>query len=270
MRLVVITSQSTPGYTAYGTRNPDAGYFFTKDACNDHATHGKAVMLQGIMGLGFQRLASDGTDSFPAMLWDQRVGDARNQPRMFSIQMCENSGALWFGGYDESTFTGDIVWTPIIPSNEATATYWSVDPSDMFVGNQSLGFGVNDWPRLGGAFNIIDSGTTLWELPTRIFNAVRDRLLADAVFRRYFRSAPNNNFFDHVDDYCEFAADSRGNRVSGATLQRNLPTISIRFANGATLTMDVVGRSVSFFFFQFGGCIRFVLYRAAEGSCSCK
>jgi hypothetical protein len=189
---------------------------------------------------------------------------------MFSIQMCENSGALWFGGYDESTFTGDIVWTPIIPSNEATATYWSVDPSDMFVGNQSLGFGVNDWPRLGGAFNIIDSGTTLWELPTRIFNAVRDRLLADAVFRRYFRSAPNNNFFDHVDDYCEFAADSRGNRVSGATLQRNLPTISIRFANGATLTMDVVGRSVSFFFFQFGGCIRFVLYRAAEGSCSCK
>jgi len=243
MRIVVITEQSVPGFSATGAPNKEAGYFFTADACNDSPTQGKAVTLQGIIGLGFQRLASSGTDSFPAKLWEQR-DTGSTIPQMFAIQMCEYSGALWFGGYDASSFTGAIVWTPILAQSgdRALATYYSVDPADVFIGTKSLGFTGDDWPRLHGAFNIIDSGTTLWELPTKIFNAVRDTLLADANFKTYFRSDPSgDNFFDKPLDRCEYALDSQGQRLSGKTLQQNLPTISIRFANGATLTMDLVG-----------------------------
>jgi hypothetical protein len=59
----------------------------------------------------------------------------------------------------------------------------------------------------------------------------------------YFRSNAKNNFFEHPSHGCEFAQDAQnGNApVSAARLQRELPTITVTFADGTRVTLDGVG-----------------------------
>jgi len=225
-RIVVITDQ----------RNG----FFTTDACDDDTkAEQKEIVSQGIIGMAFQSLASAGTTAFPDALWAQYP----SQPRVFSVQVCEHSGNVWWGGYDTAAFSGTPVYTPLAYSTESEETYWTVVPATVYVGTTNLGFTTASWPTNGvnGGFNIVDTGTTLMELPTNVYNAVVQALIGDAVFQQYFRSASNNNFFDQPADNCEAATNSAGRTATGAELQMLLPTISIQFANGATITMDGVG-----------------------------
>ena len=187
----------------------------------------------------FQSLASTGTDAFLHQLWAQRSGAAELAvPQMFSVQLCEHSGTVWMGGYDTASFKGSIAWTPL-----ASETYWSVLPYSVSVGGTDLGFTSASWPVEGrnGGYNIIDSGTTLWELPSNVYAAVRNALIANPTFQKYFRYAANDNFFDDPGNSCEYATDSSGKVMTGAQLQKLLPTITVTFANGAAITMDGLG-----------------------------
>jgi hypothetical protein len=231
MRIAVITSQSTKNYNADGSYAPGVDSFFFVDHCFDRSnSYLKKVMLQGILGMAFAQLASPHTDSFPVQLFASHP----SLPPVFAIQMCTLSGQLWIGGTDPDSYVGEPLFTAVSPAQ----LYWTVAPSDMYIDNTSLGLTPAYFQGSSGyTLNIIDSGTTMWELPDEVYDRIVAALLQHPAFQTFFRSAPNNNFFNHGTGYCEAPLVP----VSAQTLQQVLPTLSLQFANGLTLTMDGVG-----------------------------
>jgi hypothetical protein len=200
--------------------------FFTSDPCV--TTGGGASPTQGIIGVAFQQLASPFTDSFADALVAQHAA-AFDLAHAFTLRLCEDRGTLWLGGSDPTSFNGsDFAYTPL-----GTHIYYAVAPANVLVGNVSLEVTADEWPTP----SIIDSGTTLLELPRTIFDRVVAAILADAQFQRFFRHAPNNHFFDGTAGVCERPSPL----VPFATLQSVLPTLTLRFTNGLSLTMDGVG-----------------------------
>jgi hypothetical protein len=63
-----------------------------------------------------------------------------------------------------------FVWTPI-----SQQQWYSVDISDIKIGNKSIGF--SSW-YLDSFGTIVDSGTTLLIFPTEVFTAVKKMFLA--------------------------------------------------------------------------------------------
>ena len=227
MNLAVMTAQSTANTNANGSPNADASAFFVKDGCFDNAggTYKTAIVSQGIIGMAFANLAATYTDSFPVNLFAQHP----SIPKQFAISMCEGSGNLWVGGVDTSFYAANtnILYTPIYGD-----LYWTVAPSDVFINGQSLGFNRNYFAA--GSINIVDSGTTMWELPTDVYNAVVQSVMSHSTMVDLFP-----NFFDPSIRTCQTSRVAR----TVAQLQATLPTISVQFSNGLSITMDGVGRS---------------------------
>lgn len=229
MRLAVMNAQTTAYTNADGSYNPDASPFFIPDVCADHTdTFMRTVTMQGIIGLGFAGLASSGTDSFSSELFRQHT---HIEP-VFAMQMCANRGSLWIGGFDNQTYSDEPLYTPV-----TQPTYWSVAPSGVYIDDEPIQVSFTDFTARPSYVNIVDSGTTMWELPTAVHRKIVDRILQHPAFRRYFRSAPGNNFFDHSTGWCEASYHP----VTWQELQRELPTITLQFVNGLSLTMDGVG-----------------------------
>jgi hypothetical protein len=229
MRMSVIDAQSTPGYNADGSPNSDANTFFVVDMCNNHVeTFLTQYTTQGIIGFAFPRLASGGTDSFPATVFAQHA----DLDKTFAIQMCAGSGNLWIGGSDAAMYTHEPLYTPVAPN----AAYWSIQPMDIRIAGEPLNLTyATDFAPY--PIHIVDSGTTMWDLPTHVYKRVINVLLAHPVIQRAFRSSPTNNFFEHSSGWCETTADGS----TWHALQLELPTITLVLANGVHLTMDGVG-----------------------------
>jgi len=229
MRLAVMNAQSKEDVNADGSHNPDATPFFIPDVCADHTdTFMRQITTQGIIGFGFSGLASGGTDSFPSELFRQHA----HLDKTFAMQMCADRGSLWIGGTDNATYLGEPLYTPV-----TQAAYWSVAPSGVYIDDETLNVSFADFTARSSYVNIVDSGTTMWELPTAVHRKIVDRIIRHPAFRRLFRSAPHNNFFDHSSGWCEGTFEP----VTWQELQRQLPTITLQFANGLSLTMDGVG-----------------------------
>ena len=232
-RIVVITQQSTEGRDQAGNPKAGASPFFNPNPCYDvfGTPAASQIFSQGIIGVGYPTLAVANTDSWIFKLFDSQP----NLPKQFSIQMCEGSGTMWVGGSDASKYIGQPKYTAITEKK-----YYSVAPSDILINGRSLNFTDYTWRGP----NIIDSGTTLWELPGPVYDAVVDYLINNGEFKKYFRSNSfTDNFFTNSSGFCETAMS---NPIAGSWqhLQEVLPTISLVLKDGLTLTMDGVGRSV--------------------------
>ncbi len=228
MRIAVVLRQSSPGSTAGGASNSAADNFFFVSNCGDdwQTPRMGAINMQGIVGLGFQPLAISGTDAWMQKMFAANTGIQT----LFSMRLCTHSGSLWIGGADPASYSGTPLYTPV-----TRAAYWQVGPADMSVDGVSLGFDQSSW---GSAAHIVDSGTTQWQLPPKIYHALITAIQANEKFRKYFRADDNDSFFSNTSQLCE-ASLVPG--VSLLTLQKELPTISLTFANGVQLTMDGVG-----------------------------
>lgn len=152
MRVAVILQQSTPGKDQFGGVKESASDFFFANPCaDDPASLRGQIVMQGILGMGFSRLAAKGTDAFFPSL----MAAAPQMPPLFALEMCTHSGTLWLGGADPDSYSSaELLYTPIL-----SATYWVISPANVFVGGRSLGFFEGDW---SAGVNIMDSGTTLW------------------------------------------------------------------------------------------------------------
>jgi hypothetical protein len=236
LRFAAINRQSEAGLTANGAYDARASNFFFTNPCADDAINPvrrNKIVMQGILGMGFQSLAVAGTDAFLPALFAQNPS---LQP-MFSMRMCTHTGSVWLGGSDPSSYIGEPLWTPL--TTASSAGYWGVVPSNMFVGDQTLDLVPSDWGNSLSTPQIVDSGTTLWQLPKAIYEAVVNLIISNDAFKRHFRSSPTDNFFVHADSHCEMPLDLFSTTVED--LVRDLPTITLTFANGLTLTMDGVG-----------------------------
>jgi hypothetical protein len=221
INLVVINSQSTNGHDANGGTDAQAGPFFTTDACQDDTVvQRNSITNQGIVGLAFDALATAHTNGITQALM-------KNYPSLnstFAIQVCEHSGNMWLGGYDPTTIQGNLYWTSLVSPGQ----YYSVTPAYAFIGNTQLNVNANSW---GNSGNIVDSGTTLMDLPTDVYNAVVSALNNNAQFNTYFGSS----------FWTTTTCVTPNGAVSASTLKSQLPTFTVQFSDNLIVTMDGVG-----------------------------
>ncbi|GAA5849920.1 hypothetical protein JCM3766R1_001918 [Sporobolomyces carnicolor] len=123
--------------------------------------------LSGILGLGFQTIASSGaTPLVQALAQDGKLPEEvfgfAFETHTFTIASSPTApgGTLTIGGVDTSAYSGSINWISIVQP----AGYWSIPLQDISVGGQSLGISVDQV--------VIDTGTTLIGVPTSIAESI--------------------------------------------------------------------------------------------------
>ncbi|BGO94820.1 hypothetical protein NBRC10512_005360 [Rhodotorula toruloides] len=117
--------------------------------------------ISGILGLGWQRIASSGAEPLVQSLaangtLPQNVFGFAFQTHTFTTQSSPTApgGELTIGGLDTSKYSGSINWINIAQP----PGYWAIPLQDITVGGKSLGI-TDDQV-------VIDTGTTLIGMPT--------------------------------------------------------------------------------------------------------
>jgi hypothetical protein len=158
------------------------------------------------------------------------------------MQLCVQNGHLWISQTPPvSLYTGSMSYTALRSTPQSVVSgHYTLDPVSLSVGSTRLVLPVD---ALSSSESIVDSGTARWVLPSAVYDALLAQLLSEPAFQQFFRSNTTDNFFQHPSATCESAYDSfnDGALVSGARLQRELPTVSVTFADGTSLTLDGVG-----------------------------
>ncbi len=165
----------------------------------------------------------------------------------FTLQMCPVGGNLWVGSYDAAFLAAPFTYIPIIEPN-----FYAVMLNDISVltqdnnGNtvktQSLGYTSAQYGPCENAANtdctIVDSGTTLLQLPNAIYTSLLTLLQTDSYYSSTFSGANDPLGSSHM---CVAA-----NSVPPlAELQQRLPKLSLTFLDAAnnnptTLTLDSI------------------------------
>ena len=115
--------------------------------------------------------------------------------------------------------SGSLQFTPLVAEQ-----YYSVTMTDIAVGGTSLGLGSAAYGT-----PIVDTGTSITQLPTAVYNALTASALADANFNADFGS----NFFSSGSCYTSV--------LSPAQLDASLPFLTLTFnaVAGGTFTVNI-------------------------------
>lgn len=90
----------------------------------------KNVVFDGILGLGFPRLAVKGTMT----ILENMVKQQSITKNIFSIWLTKNGGVIIFGGYNEEHFKEDHTYVPVI--TRPIKDYWKVKMTTFFIDNK--------------------------------------------------------------------------------------------------------------------------------------
>jgi hypothetical protein len=130
---------------------------------------------QGIIGLGPQQNAVTGTTGYmPAVLQDVT--------NIFAFEMCDgtgaNSGTMWLGGDGAPV---SPIYTPLLAISDNNP-YYSINVDGMSLGGTSIASNASNT----FAQPVLDTGTSLFYVPTSVFNAFQTALAASSGFKAVF------------------------------------------------------------------------------------
>jgi hypothetical protein len=112
----------------------------------------------GVMGLGFQKLAFEGT----TVLIDRLLSESIAAKPAFSFYFTRDENTklaeLTFGGAKPEHFFGNFTWIPMISHHEP---YWTLKLDDILVGGKSMGFCP------GGCKIVVDTGSSFFSGPSQ-------------------------------------------------------------------------------------------------------
>jgi hypothetical protein len=146
--------------------------FFTPAMCD--STSGG---MQGILGLGPSAAAITGTDAF----FDQFVA-TYHVPDVFATELCDTEGTLWLGGFDPTFTTAAPQYTPLADSF-ISQYYYAVNLASITVAGTSVPVGSDQYPD-----SVVDTGTSIFILPTTAFNAITTAIAATPAFQSLINS----------------------------------------------------------------------------------
>lgn len=205
--------------------------FFFNNPCNDASPAERAtVFSQGIIGIGPQAIAADNTDSFMMKLLSSS-GDPTLE-RSFAIRMCEDGGDLWIGGSDASTYVAAPLYTPL------SGPFFGVTPTAALLDGKAVPGATFPAPS-PNYISAVDSGTTYWTLPPAVHDGIISSLNANAAFSKFFSAG----FWTDDSGRCltPKADPTTGAVPTLAQMQAEMPTLTITFASGLSVTMDGIG-----------------------------
>jgi hypothetical protein len=164
---------------ALGSVMPEVAVGFVNITGENGFFDGNMNLYQGIFGLGPSLLLEPGTTSYLDAL------KATGMSTSMSFELCDDHGTMWLGGYDPAAAAGPSVYTPIVGANG----FWSVHVTDIALGGTSLPAD----PQAAGA-PIVDTGTTLWYMPSGVVTAIMDAVNADPGKEALFGDAVLGGF----------------------------------------------------------------------------
>jgi len=173
---------------------------------------------QGILGLGTQGLAQQYTTGFIPVV----VGTGLDNT--FAFDLCDNPGAnagtMWLGGDGGA---GSMQYTPLVPI-DGSNPFYAINVDGMSLGGTSVATNASNLFQQP----VIDTGTSLFYVPTSVYVAFKTALQASAGFKAVFGS----NAFSGSD--C--VADAS---VTDDEVESMLPQIALSLPNATSSEPDV-------------------------------
>ncbi|KAL4218310.1 Beta-site APP-cleaving enzyme [Mactra antiquata] len=159
---------------------------------------------QGIMGLGYAAIARPDSSVEPFV--DSLV-QGRGVPDIFSVQLCglghikpningTVGGSVIFGGIVSRLYKGQLFSTPLHKQQ-----YYEIVIIDVLVNDTSLNM---DCKEYNFDRTIVDTGTTNFRLPHRVYNQVISmiKLYYQTATSTTSQTMPTDKFWNGEDDLC--------------------------------------------------------------------
>jgi len=132
---------------------------------------------QGILGLGPSQNVVNGTTAYmPAVM-------AAGVANIFAFELCDgmgaNAGTMWLGG--NGGLGGTIVYTPLLAIDDNNPFY-AINVDGMSLGGTSVVANASST----FAQPVLDTGTSLFYVPTSVFNTFQSTLEASSGFQAVF------------------------------------------------------------------------------------
>jgi hypothetical protein len=194
---------------------------------------------QGILGMGPAALLDPGTTAY-----FDKLTAAGVTPTM-AFELCPTEGTMWLGGYDSSHVAGTMQYTPLLTTG-INKDFYSVQMTDIQLGSTSLGVAAAAY-----AGPIVDTGTSLFYIPSKAETALIKDLNANAAFKTLF---PAQTLTDPTNSNSPTAGCVNAKAgTTGAAIDTMLPKMAMKFAGmgGGTITLDVP--ALASYFYDAGG-----------------
>jgi hypothetical protein len=190
---------------------------------------------QGILGMGAPENEVDHTEAFFSTI----VGTG--MPNVMSFEMCSDGGTMWLGGTDPTHYSGTMQYAALDPIDLMNNPFYSVDLTSVSFNGKTVtptsAADLTEW--------VVDTGTSLFYVPTEFFNAVAGTqdmttgkvtggVMATTAWKNLFGTG---SFFTSQDG-CVTATDTT---VSDATINSMLPPFVMKMkgaAGGADITVS--------------------------------
>ncbi len=204
----------TPGAPVQFVAIDTQSQFFEPVTCDS-----KVGSMQGILGFGPSAAAVSGTDAF----FDQLVATS-HVANVFATELCDTGGTLWLGGYDPTFTTAAPQYTPLAASLVSTY-YYAVDLESITVAGTSVPVSTPEF-----ADSVVDTGTSIFILPTSAFTPLTAAITATPAFEQIF-GAGQSAWFSNPDN-CISLTQTK------AELDAMLPPLTLVFGSGPSISVQ--------------------------------
>ena len=190
----LISIGSTPFFNASFVSMTSAPEFFPLLNCNFDSLTADVNVSQGILGFAYPVYESSQNPYLYSPI--DHLPKVTGLPDEFAIQMCDSTGNVWFGGFDPNATTSAMQYVNLVQPPGFYKVFWtgidfSINDSSLTT-FQATSYGATDLGNQCGDSvpdcTIIDSGTSLFQLPQAAYNAIVQRMTASTVFLNAFSS----------------------------------------------------------------------------------
>ncbi|KAJ8495865.1 hypothetical protein ONZ51_g1455 [Trametes cubensis] len=169
------------------------------------------VSEDGILGLGLPGLMT--LPSVPILY--RAVTEKAMQKYIFAFKLSKNHSELYLGGTDESLYTGDIEYHPLMEHRG----FWQIGNASLSVGSTTV---VSD------VKTVIDSGTTL------IYGPPED-------VAKFYESIPGSKIYDTINGFYTFPCDTTPSDVAFSWGGKGWSIDAENFSHGQTEDGQCIG-----------------------------
>jgi len=172
---------------------------------------------QGILGMGAPENAIADTGAY-----FQTITQSGVTPTM-AFELCPASGTMWLGGFDSTHAQAAPQYTPMLPIDADNNPFYAIDITGMSLNGSSAGTGSATFEE-----PVVDTGTSLFYLPTTVEASLIKSLNASMAFKSLF---PGTTLKD--DPNGTGIGCTKASNVTDAQVEAMLPPLVINMPNKA-------------------------------------
>jgi hypothetical protein len=201
-----------------GGGTPDVSFAIGDITDNEMMFFYESNGYQGILGFGPKEAALDNTGAYV----DVATKDGASG--VMAFELCADDGTMWFGGFDQTKASAPPVYTPLLaPTTDAP--FYQININSLELGTAHIGHAADF--EVTGISPIVDTGTTLFSLPSSIVDNMLTTINASAGFKALFGDTAKLGTLDDLDNHGCVTPTS--GTVTPAMIDAMLPSLTFDF-----------------------------------------